>query len=204
MKGIQVCSNEGPRPSQKGDNEEIVKIHWQLKIILSRTTGSISVKLDTKQHWVKGFQVYSNEEPNPFSRGDNFKIVKIHWMLWKIWWPRTSKPISSRLGSKHLWLKGIWFCSDEGSCPSQRGYICEIVKICWQFVKIFFSRTIGPMITKLSTKHPGVKKFIFLGVQSLCPSVRPSVCLSVRPSVPKSCHRNSSETTDPIIMKLGM
>ena len=43
-----------------------------------------------------------------------------------------------------------------------------------------------------------------LGVQSLRPSVRPSVCPSVRPSVPKSCHRNSSETTDPIIMKLGM
>ena len=47
-----------------------------------------------------------------------------------------------------------------------------------------------------------------LGVQPLRPSVRPSVspsvCLVVRPSVPKSCHRNSSETTDPIIMKLGM
>ena len=27
---------------------------------------------------------------------------------------------------------------------------------------------------------------------------------AVTPSVPKSCHRNSSETTDPIIMKLGM
>ena len=39
-----------------------------------------------------------------------------------------------------------------------------------------------------------------LGMQSLRPSVRPSVS----PSVPKSCHRNSSETTDPIIMKLGM
>ena len=35
-----------------------------------------------------------------------------------------------------------------------------------------------------------------LGVGSLRPSVRPSV--------PKSCHRSSSETTDPIIMKLGM
>ena len=35
-----------------------------------------------------------------------------------------------------------------------------------------------------------------LGVQSLRPSARPSV--------PKSCHRNSSETTDPIVMKLGM
>ena len=43
-----------------------------------------------------------------------------------------------------------------------------------------------------------------LGVQSLRPSVRLSVRPSVRPSVPKSCHRNSSETTDPIIMKLGM
>ena len=43
-----------------------------------------------------------------------------------------------------------------------------------------------------------------LGVWSLRPSVRLSVRPSVRPSVPKSCHRNSSETTDPIIMKLGM
>ena len=43
-----------------------------------------------------------------------------------------------------------------------------------------------------------------LGVQSLPPSVRPSVRPSVCPSFPKSCHRNSSETTDPIIMKLGM
>ena len=39
-----------------------------------------------------------------------------------------------------------------------------------------------------------------LGVHSL----RPSVCPSVRSSVPKSCHRNSSETTGPSIMKLGM
>ena len=39
---------------------------------------------------------------------------------------------------------------------------------------------------------------------AVTPSVCLSVRLSVRPSVPKSCHRNSSETTDPIIMKLGM
>ena len=35
-------------------------------------------------------------------------------------------------------------------------------------------------------------------------AVTPSVRLFVRPSSPKSCHRNSSETTDPIIMKRGM
>ena len=33
---------------------------------------------------------------------------------------------------------------------------------------------------------------------------RSAVTPSVRLSVPKSCHHNSSETTDPIIMKLGM
>ena len=33
---------------------------------------------------------------------------------------------------------------------------------------------------------------------------RSAVTPSVRPSVPKSCHRNSSETTDPFIMKLGI
>ena len=27
VKGIQVCSNEGPHPSQRGDDREIVKIH---------------------------------------------------------------------------------------------------------------------------------------------------------------------------------
>ena len=36
--------------------------------------------------------------------------------------------------------------------------------------------------------------------RAVTPSVRPSV----GPSIPKSCHRNSSETTDPIIMKLGI
>ena len=45
---------------------------------------------------------------------------------------------------------------------------------------------------------PKVK--VGLGVQSLRPSVRPSVS----PSVAKSCHRNSSDTTDLIFMKLGM
>ena len=31
-------------------------------------------------------------------------------------------------------------------------------------------------------------------------ALTPSVCPSVCPSVPQSCHKNSSETTDPIIM----
>ena len=39
VKGIQVCSNEGPGPHQRGDNHENAKIGWcHLKIFFSRTT----------------------------------------------------------------------------------------------------------------------------------------------------------------------
>ena len=66
VKGIQVCSNEGQRPSQRRDNYEITKINWQLlKIFFSRTTGPISTKLGTKYPWLKGFQVSSNGGPRP-------------------------------------------------------------------------------------------------------------------------------------------
>ena len=30
VKGIQVCSNEGPRPIPRRDNYEIAKIHWSI------------------------------------------------------------------------------------------------------------------------------------------------------------------------------
>ena len=80
VKGIQVCSNEGPHPFPRGDNCEIVKIHWQyLKIFFSRTTEPFSTKLGTKHPWMNGFQICSNEGPCSFSRGDNYKMVKIHW-----------------------------------------------------------------------------------------------------------------------------
>ena len=120
MKGIQVCSNEGPRPFPRGDNYEIVKIHWQnLKIFFSRTTGPILTKLGTKHHWVKGFQVCSNEGPCPFQREDNYEIVKIHWRNLKIFFSRTTGPILTQLGTKHPWVKGIQVCSNEEPINSQ-------------------------------------------------------------------------------------
>ena len=45
----------------------------------SRTTGSISTKLGTKQNWVNGILVCSNKGPRTLSRGDNHEIAKIHW-----------------------------------------------------------------------------------------------------------------------------
>ena len=157
MKGIHICSNEGRHPFQRGDNRELIKINWQLlNIFFSRTTGLISNKLGTKYPWVKGFQVCSNEGPHPFPRYDNYEIVKIHWRNLKIFFFRTTWPISTNFSTKHPWVNGIQVCSNGGPRPFPRGVNYEIVKIHWRNLKIF-SRTFGPISTKLGTKHPYVK-----------------------------------------------
>ena len=138
VKGIQISSKKGPRPFPRGDNYEIAKIHlWNLKIFY-RTTGPISTKLGTMHPWVKEIQVYSNEEPCPFPRGDNYEKAKIHWWNLKIFFYRTTGLISTKLGTKHPWVKGIQVCSNEGNHPFPRGDNYEKAKT-------------------LGTKHPWVK-----------------------------------------------
>jgi hypothetical protein len=50
-------------------------------------------------------------------------------------------PISIKLGTNHLWVKGILNCSNEGPGPLQRGDNYKNAKIGWYDLKIFF-RTI--------------------------------------------------------------
>ena len=54
------------------------------KKFLPRTTSTISTKLGTKRFWVKCIQIWSNEEPGPFPRGDNYELAKMHWQNIKI------------------------------------------------------------------------------------------------------------------------
>ena len=79
--------------------------------------------------WVKEIQVYSNEEPCPFPRGDNYEKAKIHWWNLKIFFYRTTGLISSKLGTKHPWVKGIQVCTNKGPHPFPRGDNYEIAKI---------------------------------------------------------------------------
>ena len=89
LKGIQVCSNEGPRPFPRGDNNEIAKIHWQiLKIIISRTTGPILTKF-----WTNHIKFEQMERPNIFTTGDNNKIARVHSNFFKISSSWTTGPI---------------------------------------------------------------------------------------------------------------
>ena len=52
-----------------------------------------------------GIQIYSNEGPHPFSRGDNFEIVKI-LALTKII-KSSDNQLTTKLGTKLPWVNGI-------------------------------------------------------------------------------------------------
>jgi hypothetical protein len=57
VKGIQVYSNEGPGPLQRGDNHKNVKMGLgHLRIFFSRTTKLILARLGTSHPWLKGFK----------------------------------------------------------------------------------------------------------------------------------------------------
>ena len=123
----------------RGDNNEIVKIHWQsLKIFFFRTTGFISTRHRKKHPLVKGIQVSLNEGPCPF-RGE----IILYWHNLKIFFSRNPGLILTKLGTKHPWVNEIQFCSREGPCAFPRGDCNEIVKIyiCDKIKKIFSSGT---------------------------------------------------------------
>ena len=52
---------------------------------------------------------------------------------------------------------GIQDCLNKGPPSFPRGDNYEIAKIHWQNLKIFLSRTTGPILTKFGTKHSCVK-----------------------------------------------
>jgi hypothetical protein len=77
VKEIQICSNKGPGPLQRGDNHKNIKMGGHL-IIFSRATGPILTRLEINHPWGKGIQVCSNERDCPSQWGGNSKRVKIH------------------------------------------------------------------------------------------------------------------------------
>ena len=107
--------------------------------------------------WVKGVQFSSNEGPHLFPRGDNYEKVKLHWRKKKIFFSRTTGPISTKLGTMPPWVIRNQVCSNKGPRPFPMGDNNEIAKIHWRNLNIFFSRTAGLISTKLDTKHPASK-----------------------------------------------
>ena len=74
LKGIQVCSNEGPPAFPRGDNYEIPK--KKLKSSTPEPLGQYQPNSPRNHLWVKELLVCSNEGPQPFHRGDIYEIEK--------------------------------------------------------------------------------------------------------------------------------
>jgi hypothetical protein len=55
-------------------------------------------------------------------------------------------------------VKGIQVCSNKGPGPLQRRDNHKNVNMGWDHLKIFFSRTIWPILTRLGTNHPWRKR----------------------------------------------
>jgi hypothetical protein len=71
---------------------------------------------------------------------------------------RTIGPILIKLGTNHSWVEGISVSSNKRDSPSPRGDDSKRVKIQWQFLKIFFSRTSWPNSIKLGTNYSWKKE----------------------------------------------
>jgi hypothetical protein len=76
------------------------------------------------------------------SRGDNRESTS-RLIFFKIFFSRTSIPISIELGTNYLWVKRILNCSNEGPCPLQSGDNYKNAKLGWGHLKTF-SRTTKP------------------------------------------------------------
>jgi hypothetical protein len=86
-------------------------------------------------------------------------IPSVLILNFKIFFSRTSQPNSIKLGTNCPWVREMQVCSNKGPGPLQMRDNHKIAKMEWFFL-IFFSRTIRPLLTRLSTNHPlGGRRF---------------------------------------------
>ena len=73
---------------------------------------------------------FSKERPNPLLKGrlQQYSENTLTRFL-KIFFSRTTEPISTKLGTKHPWVKGIQVCSNERPHPFPSGDNYELAKL---------------------------------------------------------------------------
>jgi hypothetical protein len=79
---------------------------------------------------------------------------------------------STILGTNYPWVKGIHVCSNEGLGPLEMGDNHQNEKKKIGRVKVFFYRTSGPNLTRLSTNHPSGKGIQVSSSEGECPFPR--------------------------------
>jgi hypothetical protein len=69
-------------------------------------------------------------------------------------------------------VKGIEVYSNKGPGSLQRGDNHKNVKMGWGHLKIFFSKTIGPILTRLGTNYPWIKGIPICSIEGDSPFPR--------------------------------
>ena len=108
----------------------LAKLSWKLKwafLFARRPSVRLSVLLSVnfshfflllQNHWANFNQIWRRASLGnwdsklfkSFSMGNDNKIAKTHWQNLTIYSSRTTRPISTKLGTKHPWVKGIQVC----------------------------------------------------------------------------------------------
>jgi hypothetical protein len=113
----------------------LAHLSWKLKwaILTARCLSSVRLTVCKllnfrllQNHWANFNQTWhksslgerilncSNDGDCPSARGDNHKRVKIHWKFFKIFFSRTSRPISIKLGINHPWVQEFYIVQIKG------------------------------------------------------------------------------------------
>ena len=133
VKGIKFCSNGGPHPFSMRVNNEIDKIWKSSPEPLAQFQTNIAQSM-------LGWSFFSNEGPCSLSRGDNYKIAKIHWQNLKIFFSRTIETISTKQTNKML-----VFTNKDNFQKKDKFLINVMLPMCllfnnvWKDFKIFFN-----------------------------------------------------------------
>lgn len=94
-----------------------------------------------------------------FSNGRSSKIAKVHF---KSFFSRTTVWISSKLGTKNPWVKGIQICSNEGPLPLSSKNENNFLPTCFyihNFAQVCF--LLGNVSQVINVAHGPRVKFIF-------------------------------------------
>ena len=130
---------KGPAALFQGDIiTKYEKSLTKLKKIILQNHCAISTKFGTKHQWIKEIQLNSNEGSQYFLRRDNNKTTLI--TFWKLSSPEPLGQFQLNLVHTNLRWRKLMFKQMKTFCQREINVI-------------FFSRTSGPVLTKLGINY---------------------------------------------------
>ena len=78
VRGIQICSNEGPHPFPRGDTKFSESTLTKFKNLLQNHWANVNQSWHNASLGKRDLRFFLNEGSRPFPRGNYYEIAKIH------------------------------------------------------------------------------------------------------------------------------